>query len=148
MAIELFNVLSLGAARLSITQTVTAPDDDGVAQIPLPLDVVTESHGGFTVDPVNATLVIPSDGHYRVPFGLNARYSGELNFYLVVNGTRLNSVPLALQGRGSNRPVAIYWSNIVPLSEGDQVQLMMAGYGGSISVEAAHAHFSAAYVGS
>ena len=117
---EFFDILGKGAMRLSAPETVTINDADYSI---LQFNESTIERGGITCDLNNNAIITGSSGLYSVNIGVDAGFSGEIGIMAFVNGSAYSPYPLGLQGRGTSRPVSIFWQSTVSLSGGDAIDI-------------------------
>ena len=112
------HIITRGSMRLA---TPASHSFNDTSYTVIDMDTVTQQSGNLTVDILTNSITINNAGTYKVSLGVDAMFGGseELQLMVFVNGTEYSSYPMAIQGRGINKPVALFWENTVDLSAGD-----------------------------
>jgi hypothetical protein len=109
--------------------TPVSVDINDTAPVILPcIDDAKTQRGGFEVDTANYRLINNSGVNYDsviVTIGLNVRFSGTetLDLWVYVNDTAYAASEFTVQGRGTNKPVAIFWQSDIQLNSGDYLDI-------------------------
>ena len=121
---ELLDILGKAAMRLSAPAVQTID----TAYQPLLFDQVAVERGGLTADPNTNSITVGSSGLYTVNMGIDAAFQGELQVVAFVNDAAYSTYPVHIQGRGNNRPVALFWQSTVTLAGGDVLTLQAKNF--------------------
>jgi hypothetical protein len=109
--------------------TAVSVDVDDTTPVLLPcVDDAKTQRGGFEVDTTNYRLVNNSGNDYEsviVTIGLNVRFAGteQLDIWAYKNGQPYSTSEFTIQGRGTNKPVAVFWQSDISLLNGDYIDL-------------------------
>ena len=119
---ELFDILGKGSLKLS--GPTSLPINDTTFTL-IPMDELVVERGSFDVDPAAGTITVTKDGLYEVKSGVDVAFPGteELQLMIFVNGNPADPDNMAIQGRGNNRPVSLFWAVTTQLSAGDVVDI-------------------------
>jgi hypothetical protein len=112
--------------RLNSPSNVTATDIDYVK---FPLDEVV-SEAGCTASAANHNITIGATGSYAVTRGIIAGFNSgeELAIMVFINNNPYSTYPLTVQGRSNSKPVSVFWTDEVPLTTGDVVDIRVKNY--------------------
>ncbi len=118
-----------GSLRLAteVTQTIT---DNATPVLLNCFDTVVTEQNGFTVtDPVSGTATITNDTGSTVKallaVGLNVDFPANetLELFIYIEGVQYSSLPLIIQGLGSDKPTSTYWESEVVLNDGATIDV-------------------------
>ena len=116
------HTITRGAMRLA---TPTDHSFNDASYTVVDMDTVAQQSGDLSVDISTNSITVNKDGVYKVSLGVDAGFGGqeELQLMVHIDGVEYSQYPMAIQGRGANKPVSIFWENTVNLSAGDTLDL-------------------------
>jgi len=115
-----------GSMRLAaaISQTVS---DDATPVVAEAFDTAVTQTTHFSCDPNNNSITYtgPNVASAIVSIGLNLEFPGseEVEFYAYINGVEYSAQSINAQGRGTGKPVEIYWSSDIALNTNDTIDI-------------------------
>lgn len=126
MAIELFDILSVGVLRLAVPNTNYA-----VQAADALLDVYDNKiERGITIDLPTAKMTIPKTGIYQAAFTFigDMGSNDELKLTYYANGS---PTPYAanIQGAGVGKPIAVSNTTFAIYNQGDEIQMYAVDVG-------------------
>lgn len=146
---ELFDILDLAVMR-QIPTPVERTYTNGTYTVVDVWNEVVRQGVNTTASTVTNSITIGKAGLYEFTISLNASFAAqeELAIYAYVNGVQDPSGFVAMQGQGDGKPVDMFWSPIVPLTEGLVVDIRGTNHDpGSVVVTHLNGQFRTRYVG-
>jgi hypothetical protein len=116
---------SRGSMRLnaSVTQSIS---DDAIPVLLNCVDTEVTAKGDFTCNTTTKSITYTGPGSDAIlSVGLNVRFPGteEIELYLYINDVEYSSQAINVQGKGTTKPVEIYWESDVNLVTGDVMDI-------------------------
>ena len=117
---ELFDILGKTAVKLSAPTSLGLNDTTYTV---IPYDEVVLNRGALHAN--LPSVVVDKSGYYEVKIGIDAAFPGqeELQAMAFINGAAASPNAMAIQGRGANKPVSMYWAVTVQLNAGDSIDV-------------------------